>query len=189
MALVLADIGVSRFQQAGAVTRHRDRIINVGIREQLMISVAGGLALGGLRPFVHSYTPFLIERPFEQIKLDLVHQGVGAVLVSIGASYDAASEGRTHQSPGDVALLGTLPGFEVHVPGHPDEVEVLVRHSAIGTGPAYIRLAEDSNREAMPDAAHDRWATPDDVARVIAFLVSDAAQAINGTVIPICGRG
>lgn len=44
------------------------------------------------------------------------HQDVGAVLVSIGASYDAAQEGRTHQAPEDVALLATLPGWHIHVP-------------------------------------------------------------------------
>ena len=80
----------------------------MGIREQLMTGVAGGLALTGLRPFVHSYAPFVIDRAYEQIKLDLGHQDAGAVLVSIGGSYDAAAEGYTHQSPGDVALLDTL---------------------------------------------------------------------------------
>ena len=49
-----------------------------------------------------------VDRAYEQIKLDLNHQEVGAVLVSIGASYDGSREGRTHMSPGDVALLDTL---------------------------------------------------------------------------------
>ena len=78
----------------------------------------------GFRPVVESVP--LAERPFEQIKLALGHQNVGAVLVSIAASYDAAEEGRTHQAPEDVALIATLPGWTIHVPGHRDEVE---RHS------------------------------------------------------------
>jgi transketolase len=146
LAVVLADITSASF--SGAVERHPDRVINLGIREQLVISVAGGLALAGMRPIAHSFASFLVERPFEQIKLDLNHQGVGAVLVSAGASYDYSHGGRTHQSPGDVALLNTLPGWTVHVPGHPDEAERQLRAAARGNGLVYIRLSTQSN--SMP---------------------------------------
>jgi transketolase len=153
VVLVLADIGVSRFEETGATARHPHRVVNVGIREQLLVGVAGGMALEGMRPVIHSYAPFLVERPFEQLKLDLGHQGVGAVLVSIGASYDAAAEGRTHQSPGDVALLATLPGWTIHEPGHPDEVERQLQVALRGDGRVYLRLAEEANEQAYP---HDR---------------------------------
>ncbi len=153
VALVLADIGVSRFEELGVLERHPHRVVNVGIREQLLISVAAGMALEGLRPVVHSYTPFLVERPYEQIKLDLGHQDVGAVLVSIGASYDAAEEGRTHQSPADVGLLAAVPGFTIHVPGHADEVEVLLRAALRGDDRVYIRLSEETNHVAHGDGS------------------------------------
>ncbi|MFI5834250.1 transketolase family protein [Micromonospora sp. NPDC051300] len=148
--IVLADISAAAFAPAAA--RHPDRVINVGIREQLMIGVAGGLALTGQRPIVHSYAPFLIERAYEQIKLDLDHQGVGAVLVGIGASYDRAAAGRTHVAPADVALLDTLDGWTVHVPGHPDEVRPLLRTAVCGTGSAYLRLSTRVNAVAYPEA-------------------------------------
>jgi transketolase len=150
LAVVLADIGDDSFEQAGARLRHPHRVINVGIREQLMIGVAAGLAQEGMRPVVHSYGPFLVERPFEQVKLDLGHQDVGALLVSTGASYDASAEGRTHQAPGDVALLATLPGFSIHVPGHPDEVEELLRREFARDGRAYLRLTGETNSEPRP---------------------------------------
>jgi transketolase len=150
LAVVLADITAEAFGPARQ--RHPDRVINLGIREQLLISVAGGLALAGMRPIAHTFASFLIERPFEQIKLDLVHQGVGAVLVSAGASYDDAAYGRTHQAPGDVALLDTLPGWTVHVPGHPDEAGRLLRSAAGADDLVYLRLSLESNVTALAAA-------------------------------------
>jgi transketolase len=142
-AVVIADISAAGF--VGQIRAHPDRVINVGIREQLMMSVTGGLALSGLRPIAHSYAPFLIERAWEQIKLDLNHQDVGAILVSVGASHDASASGRTHHSPGDVALLDTLDAWTVHVPGHAGEVGPLLRAAVRHDDRVYIRLAGAHN--------------------------------------------
>ncbi|MFF2045356.1 transketolase family protein [Kitasatospora sp. NPDC058170] len=149
LALVLADISAAGFTEAAE--RHPDRVINVGIREQLLIGAAGGLALTGMRPIAHTFASFLVERPFEQVKLDLTHQGVGAVLVSAAGSYDWPAGGRTHMAPGDVALLDTLPGWTVHVPGHPDEAEQLLRHAvADDDRTVYVRLSAHQNAAAVP---------------------------------------
>jgi transketolase len=153
-ALVLADISAYLFTEQAE--RYPDRVLNVGIRESLMVSVGGGLALTGLRPIIHTYAPFLIERSFEQIKLDLTHQGVSAVLVSVGASYDWTEGGRTHQSPGDVALLDSLPDWTVHVPGHPDEVPPLLRTAVRGDDSVYLRLSDRSNTAPRPAALDGR---------------------------------
>ncbi len=146
---VLAEVGAGYLDRA-AVAPVANRVINVGIREQLIIGVAGGLALTGLRPIVHTFAPFLIERPFEQVKLDLGHQGVGAVLVSAGGSYDWPEGGETHFGHRDVALLDTLDGWTVHVPGHPDEAEELLRAAVNGDGRVYLRLGADSNTAPHP---------------------------------------
>jgi len=138
VAVVTAQIGTDSI---GDHPRHFD----VGIREQLMIGVAAGLALEGYRPVAHSYTPFVVERPWEFLKLDLGHNDLGAVLVSTGASYDAARNGRTHQAPEDVALVAALPGWTIHIPGHPDELERLFRRSLLGEDRVYIRMSEEEN--------------------------------------------
>ncbi|MFI6805133.1 transketolase family protein [Streptomyces luteogriseus] len=149
VAVVLAAIGTDGF--AGAARRHPDRVVDVGIREQLLIGAAAGLALTGLRPVVHTFASFLVERPFEQVKLDLGHQEAGAVLVSAAASFDWPAGGYTHMAPGDVALLDTLDGWTVHVPGHPDEAETLLRHAvAAGDDKVYVRLSVQANGQALP---------------------------------------
>jgi transketolase len=138
LAAVTAEIGSATI---GPHARH----FNVGIREQLMIGVAAGLALEGYRPVAHSYAPFLVERPYEFLKLDLGHNDLGAVLVSIGASYDAAHEGRTHQAPEDVAAVAALPGWTIHVPGHVEEMERLLRKAFATDERVYVRLTEETN--------------------------------------------
>ncbi|MFD0268261.1 transketolase family protein [Streptomyces sp. NPDC127106] len=144
LALVLAEISMDGFRPARE--RHPDRVLNVGIREQLLVGVGGGLALTGMRPVMHTFASFLVERPFEQLKLDFGHQGTGGVLVSASASYDWPAGGFTHMSPGDVALMDTLDGWTVHVPGHPDEAETLLRHAyAAGDDKVYVRLSMQSN--------------------------------------------
>ncbi|UZI27258.1 transketolase family protein [Streptomyces sp. VB1] len=148
LAVVLADISADGF--APARRAHPDRVINVGIREQLLVGAGAGMALTGMRPIVHTFASFLVERPFEQVKLDFGHQGVGGILVSAGGSYDWPAGGFTHMSPGDVALLDTLDGWTVHVPGHPDEAEALLRESVAGDDRVYVRLSLQANREALP---------------------------------------
>ncbi|MER8156918.1 transketolase [Streptomyces sp. NPDC094472] len=157
LAVVLAEIGKDGFIDAARA--HPDRVINVGIREQLLVGVGGGLALTGMRPILHTFASFLVERPFEQVKLDFGHQGVGGVLVSAAGSYDWPAGGYTHMAPGDVALLDTLDGWTVHVPGHPNEAETLLRDAvAAGDDSVYVRLSAHSN-SAPRDIAPGRFLT------------------------------
>jgi transketolase len=148
IVLVLAEISMSAFNDLDLPEEIRHRIINVGIREQLMVGVAAGFAKEGYVPIVHTYAPFLVERAYEQLKLDFGHQGLSGVFISIGASYDAASSGRTHQAPADVSLISALPDWNIFVPGHADEVEDFMRHAALSGRNSYIRLAEESNDTA-----------------------------------------
>jgi transketolase len=149
-ALVWAEIS-GRFFGAAA-RRHPDRVVNVGIREQLLVNVGAGLALTGLRPIVHTFGTFLVERAFEQVKLGFGHQGVGGVLVGVGGSFDASRAGRTHQAPGDVALMDTLPDVVIHAPGTSAETDEVLRRAVAGDGLHYVRVVEQTNTDSFRGA-------------------------------------
>ena len=144
LAIVLADISEGYFEDAAA--RHPQRVINVGIMEQTAVSLAAGLALEGFIPVVHSIAPFVVERPFEQIKDDFCYQGLGGNFISIGASYDYGTDGMTHYGMGDVPILHTLPGMEIVVPGTAAEFDALFRERYADGAPTYFRLQDKGNQ-------------------------------------------
>ena len=142
-ALVYAEISGQYF--GAAERRHPDRVVNVGIREQLLVNVGAGMALTGMRPVVHTFGTFLAERGFEQVKLGFGHQGVGGVLVGAGGSFDVSAGGRTHQAPGDVALMDTVPGMRIHAPGTAAETDEVLRSAMAGDGLHYVRVVGQVN--------------------------------------------
>src|SRR2546421_1539765 len=146
LVVILAEISTQYF----AETSHSERVINVGIMEQAMVSVAAGLALEGFIPVLHSIVPFLVERPFEQIKDDFCYQRLGGNFVSTGASYDYSTEGMTHHGSADVPILHSLPGMQIVVPGTAGEFDGLFRESYANGFPTYYRLSVKSNPVEYP---------------------------------------
>ncbi len=143
LAVLLAGISEERFQAVRS--RYPERIVNVGILEQALIGIGAGFALEGLIPVTHSITPFLIERPFEMLKLDFCYQGLQGNFIGIGASYDYSTEGMTHHGPGDVQILSSLPGMQIVVPGSAVEFDRLFRQAYANGSPTYYRLSERAN--------------------------------------------
>src|SRR4029079_14754620 len=148
--MVFAEISARFF--GAAIDRHPDRAVNVRIREQALVNVGAGFALTGMRPIVHTFGTFLVERAFEQVKLGFPHQGVGGVLVGGGGSFDASDSGRTHQAPGDVALMDTLPDVVIHAPGTAAETDEVLRSAVAADGLHYVRIVEQTNTESFTGA-------------------------------------
>jgi transketolase len=140
VAVILGDISVYQFNQFKQ--RWPNRFYNLGILEPTLISVTAGLSAMGMHPFVHSIAPFLTERAYEQIKLDLCYNRFGGNIVSCGASFDYAWDGATHHTYGDLAILRLLPGMEVLQPGSKKELEALLRSQYNNGKPTYFRLSD-----------------------------------------------
>jgi len=89
--LLVADIGFGVFDTIQE--QYPDRLHNTGIAEQATIGMAAGMAMEGLKPVVYTITPFLLERPYESIKLNVMQQKQNVKLVSYG---DYPDLGPTH---------------------------------------------------------------------------------------------
>lgn len=148
IVLLLGDIGVHGFREA--FERYPKQVFNIGILEQSTVSLAAGWALKGYTPIVHTIAPFLVERAYEQLKIDFGYQELPGIFVGVGGSYDYASLGCTHHCPADVALMENIPGFTVYTPGNSPELESALQRAYMRRNAAYIRLSERENTLPNP---------------------------------------
>jgi transketolase len=148
IVMVLGDVSVYLFNDFKE--KYPDRFYNMGICENTLISVAAGLSSQGFFPFVHTIAPFVTERSFEQIKLDMCYNQFGANIVSCGASFDYAWDGATHHSYTDLAILRMLPHIEVIQPGSRKEVDILIRSQYNNGKITYFRLSDHPHDIDVP---------------------------------------
>lgn len=142
-ALLLIDIGVYPFRDL--LADYPERVKNVGIFEPGTVGVAAGLALAGITPTVYGITPFIVERAYEQLKLDFVYQSLGGNFITTGASYDFSTLGYSHYCPEDVSLLYQLPGMEILTPGTPSQFATLWDACHADGRPSYFRLTDHAS--------------------------------------------
>ncbi len=140
IVMVLGDVSVYLFNDFKI--KYPDKFYNMGICENTLISVGAGLSSQGLIPFVHTIAPFITERSFEQIKLDMCYNRFGGNVVSCGASFDYAWDGATHHAYTDLAILRMLPDMQVIQPGSRKELDVLLRSLYCNGKPTYFRLSD-----------------------------------------------
>ena len=136
--VIVGDIGYRVFDEFRQ--KHPDRFINIGICEQSMIGVSAGMALEGLNPWVYTITPFLIERPFEQVKLDIDQQNVNVKLVGYS---DYPTLGPTHTELNGKKLMQLFNNITSYFPKNGDETQKVTYQAYEKKGPAFISLKSD----------------------------------------------
>lgn len=146
--LLLGDISVFLLKEFA--DRFPNQFYNVGICENTLISMAAGMCSQNLHPFVHTIAPFITERSYEQVKLDMCYNGFGGNLVSCGGSFDYAWDGATHHCYTDLELMRMLPGMEVMQPGNRKELGALIESQYANGKPSYFRISADEHRLDMP---------------------------------------
>ena len=139
--LVVGDIGYAIFDEFRK--KHPDRFFNLGVTEQSMISAASGMALKGLKPYVYTITPFLIERPFEQVKLDINCQNVNVKLVGYA---DYPTQGPTHSEIDAKWLMEKFENIESYFPKNSIETRQALLESYEHKKPTFISLKKDKSK-------------------------------------------
>lgn len=119
-----------------------ERFIQVGISEQDMVSMAGGLAIAGKIPVVSAFAAFLM-RAWEQIRNTIARDNLNVKLVPTHSGFSDHMDGSSHQCLEDIALMRVLPNMTVVVPADAPSVPVLLRQAVELDGPVYMRLGRD----------------------------------------------
>lgn len=138
VVLLVGDIGYGIFDDYRK--NHKERFFNLGICEQSLIGVASGMAIQGLKPWVYTITPFLIERPFEQVKLDIDQQNVNVNLVGFA---DYPHLGPTHSEINGKKLSQLFKNIKSYFPKNSVETEKIVLKCHKNKGPNFISLKTD----------------------------------------------
>ena len=125
------------------------RFYNVGICEPTIISMAAGLAKTGLYPVVHTIAPFIIERSFEQIKLDFCYHGLAGNIITVGSAFDYSNLGCTHHCYDDFALMKSLPRTQVVYPASAIEFDLLFRETYRNDLVTLFRLPEYQHEQVI----------------------------------------
>lgn len=120
--------------------RFPERFVECGIAEQDMVSTAGGLALMGMLPIVHSFACFLSTRPNEQIYNNATER-TKVIYVGSLAGLVPGGPGHSHQSVRDISALAAMPGMVLLEPSTEAEVAMALDYCVNGTTESsYLRL-------------------------------------------------
>ncbi len=118
-----------------------DRLFNVGISEQNMISVAAGLAAAGKVAFASTYAVFGAAHTYNVIRQNVAYTKLPVKLFCSHAGLTTGPDGATHQMNEDIGLMRGLPNMAVLVPADGPQTAKCVHAAAAWPGPVYCRFS------------------------------------------------
>jgi transketolase len=138
LVFITGDLGYDALE--GVAAAYGERFINAGVAEQNAVALAAGLAHAGHLPWVYSSAPFVVLRPYEQVRNDLCLHRLPVKLVGNGGGYGYGIMGATHHALEDVAAMRALPGMRLYLPLVAADVDRAVSMMAEDPLPNYLRL-------------------------------------------------
>lgn len=132
--------GLEKFEQ-----NFPEQFYNVGIAEQNMIGIAGGMAKCGMNVFATTFSIFLTTRCFDQIRMNLGYMKFPIKLVGRGSGFVAGVTGPSHYAVEDIAIMRTLSNITIVSPADAFEAAKLAEAAVNYDKPMYIRLSDSVN--------------------------------------------
>ena len=133
---------------------HPDRFIDVGIAEDVAVTVGAGLALRHEKPIVAIYSTFL-QRGYDQVIHDVSLENLD-VIFAIDRAGLVGGDGATHQGIYDMAFLRAIPNLAIGMPRDVQEMRGMLKAAFTLGGPRAIRWPKGAV-EAADDAPFETW--------------------------------
>lgn len=135
---MIAGSGLLKYQK-----QFPDRIVDVGIAEQLAVTMASGFAISGVDVFLPVYSTFL-QRAYDQVNHDVARQNL-KVVFGVDRAGIVGADGETHQGVFDIPLMRHIPNMTIAHPRNPEEAFELLNYAYKGqNGPFVIRYERGS---------------------------------------------
>lgn len=163
--------GLERFKE-----QYPGKMYNLGIAEQNMVGVAGGLAKEGFIPFVFTYASFCSSRCADQVRVNMAYMKLPIKMLGLTAGYGAGILGATHMSIEDIAFMRALPNITILSPADCVEVIKCMLAAAKTKEPTYIRLTGPVNTSIIYKEDYD-------------FKIGKAITLRSGTDVCIAATG
>jgi transketolase len=119
--------------------RYPDQFLSLGMAEQNMLSFAGGLAMQGYRPFIHTFSVFLYRRPYDQLINSIAYSNRKVRMMGFLPGITTPG-GITHQAIEDISVMRAIPNMTVLETGDATEVESVLDVADSIDGPVYVRV-------------------------------------------------
>lgn len=116
-----------------------NRFFSCGIAEANMVSIGAGLASSGKIAFVASFSAFVLNKGFEQLRVNVAYSGIPLKVVGTHSGISIGEDGPSQMSVEDISLACSLAGFTVISPADEVAMFAMVKQAAYHPGPIFIR--------------------------------------------------
>lgn len=135
----------------GMERKYPDRVLNVGIAEQNMMTMAAGLAACGFRAVATTYAPFTCMRALEEARTFIAYPNLNVTVVGGMSGITGSIEGVTHQGQEDINIMCAIPNFVVAVAADACATREMVRVLMAHEGPVYLALGRSQAHRVFDD--------------------------------------